>query len=109
MDKIKIGYKTYDIIYDDGKLKDEGLLGQIQYDKNLIRLRDSEEKYNKFIEEVKQDDEKLLKFVRAFLYLSFDESVNGIKKIKKDSISKYIDFEYIENSDIFNEVLEYFR
>jgi ribosomal protein S8 len=68
-----------------------------------------EEKYNKFIEEVKQDDEKLLKFVRAFLYLSFDESVNGIKKIKKDSISKYIDFEYIENSDIFNEVLEYFR
>ena len=64
---------------------------------------------NKFIEEVKQDDEKLLKFVRAFIYLSFDESVNGIKKIKKDSISKYIDFEYIENSDIFNEVLEYFR
>ena len=55
MDKIKIGYKTYDIIYDDGKLKDEGLLGQIQYDKNLIRLRGDEEKYNKlstFIHEI---------------------------------------------------------
>ena len=55
MNKIKIGYKTCDIIYDDSKLKDEGLLGQIQYDKNLIRLRDNEEKYNKlstFIHEV---------------------------------------------------------
>ena len=55
MDKIKIGYKTYDIIYDDGKLKDEGLLGQIQYDKNIIRLRGDEEKNNKlstFIHEI---------------------------------------------------------
>ena len=40
MNKIKIGYKTYDIVYDDDKLIEEGLLGQIQYDKNLIRLRD---------------------------------------------------------------------
>ena len=47
MNKIKIGYKTYDIVYDDDKLIEEGLLGQIQYDKNLIRLRDNEEKYNK--------------------------------------------------------------
>ena len=32
-----------------------------------------------------------------------------IKKIGKNSISKYIDFEIIENSDIYNEVSEYFR
>ena len=68
-----------------------------------------EEKYNKFIEEVKQDDEKLLKFVRGFIFLDFVKSLNGIEKISRDSISKYIDFEIIENSDIYNEVSEYFR
>lgn len=68
-----------------------------------------EEKYTIFIEEVKQNDEKLLKFVKGFVYLNFDESINGIKKIDKDIIIKHIDFEIIKNSDIFNKVSKYFR
>ena len=93
------------LFYINDKLLD---VPYLSYVLNIWKILD-EEKYTKFIEEVKQNDEKLLRFVKGFVYLNFDESINGIKKIDKEIIIKHIDFEIIENSDIFNKVSKYFR
>ena len=98
--KNKINY-----FYINDKLLD---IPDLSYVLNIWKILD-EEKYTIFIEEIKQNDEKLLRFVKGFVYLNFDESINGIKKIDKEIIIKHIDFEIIENSYIFNKVSKYFR
>ncbi len=92
------------LFYINDKLLD---VPYLSYVLNIWKILD-EEKYTKFIEEVKQNDEKLLRFVKGFIYLNFDESIHGIKKIDKNSISKYIDFDIIKSSSIFSEVSKYF-
>ncbi|UYF42492.1 KAP family NTPase [Aliarcobacter cryaerophilus] len=93
------------LFYINDKLLD---VSYLSYVLNIWKILDKE-KYTIFIEEIKQNDEKLLRFVKGFVYLNFDESINGIKKIDKEIIIKHIDFEIIENSDIFNKVSKYFR
>ncbi|MFX4153528.1 P-loop NTPase fold protein [Aliarcobacter butzleri] len=93
------------LFYINDKLLD---VPSLSYVLNILKILDKE-KYTIFIEEIKQNDEKLLRFVKGFVYLNFDESINGIKKIDKEIIIKHIDFEIIENSDIFNKVSKYFR
>ena len=92
------------LFYINDKLLD---VPYLSYVLNIWKILD-EEKYTKFIEEVKQNDEKLLRFVKGFIYLNFDESIHGIKKIDKNSMSKYIDFDIIKSSSIFSEVSKYF-
>lgn len=93
------------LFYINDKLLD---VPYLSYVLNIWKILDKE-KYTIFIEEIKQNDEKLLRFVKGFVYLNFDESISGIKKIDKEIIIKHIDFEIIENSDIFNKVSKYFR
>ena len=55
MNKIKIGYKTYDIVYDNKGLHNDGLHGQIDYDGNKIILSDDYDKteqLNTFLHEI---------------------------------------------------------
>ena len=55
MEKIKIGYKTYDIVYDNEYLDEKELTGEIDYyNKNIIvrNDRDEVEFLNTFIHEV---------------------------------------------------------
>ena len=75
---------------------------------SFIATEREQDGFNYNIEEIKQNDEKLLRFVKGFIYLNFDESIHGIKKIDKNSISKYIDFDIIKSSSIFSEVSKYF-
>ncbi len=102
--KSKLKNKINDFYIND-KLLD---VPYLSYVLDIWKILDKE-KYTIFIEEIKQNDEKLLRFVKGFVYLNFDESINGIKKIDKEIIIKHIDFEIIENSDIFNKVSKYFR
>ncbi|HJE03300.1 MAG TPA: KAP family NTPase, partial [Aliarcobacter thereius] len=93
------------LFYINDKLLD---VPYLSYVLNILKILDKE-KYTIFIEEIKQNDEKLLRFVKGFVYLNFDELINGIEKIDKEIIIKHIDFEIIENSYIFNKVSKYFR
>ena len=55
MEKIKIGYKTYDIVYDNGYLDEKELTGEIDYYNKKIIVRndrDEVEFLNTFIHEV---------------------------------------------------------
>ena len=55
INKIKIGYKTYDIVYDNEYLDEKELTGEIDYyNKNIIvrNDRDDVEFLNTFIHEV---------------------------------------------------------
>lgn len=102
--KSKLKNKINDFYIND-KLLD---VPYLSYVLDIWKILDKE-KYTIFIEEIKQNDEKLLRFVKGFIYLGFDKSIHGIKEIDKNSISKYIDFDIIESSPIFSEVSKYFR
>ncbi|MCT7468883.1 hypothetical protein [Aliarcobacter cryaerophilus] len=101
--KSKLKNKINDFYIND-KLLD---VPYLSYVLDIWKILDKE-KYTIFIEEIKQNDEKLLRFVKGFVYLGFDKSIHGINEIDKNSISKYIDFDIIESSPIFSEVSKYF-
>ena len=104
MEKIKIGYKTYDIIYDNKGLQNDGFYGQIDYDGNKIRLRsdyDKTEQLNTFIHEVLhgilyqsgdknlREDENLINCItNGLTQVIVDNDIKDILNVKS-KIDKY--------------------
>ena len=107
MDKIKIGYKTYDIVYDNKYLDEKELTGEIDYYNKKIIVRDDRDRVeflNTFIHEIlhgifyqsgdrnlKEDEDLINCLANGLTQVLVDNNINDILNLKH-KIDKHEDW-----------------
>ena len=107
MNKIKIGYKTYDIVYDNEYLDEKELTGEIDYYNKKIIVRndrDESEFLNTFIHEIlhgifyqsgdrnlKEDEDLINCLANGLTQVLVDNNINDILNLKH-KIDKHEDW-----------------
>ena len=108
MDKIKIGYKTYDIVYDNEYLDKKELTGEIDYYNKKIIIRndrDEVEFLNTFIHEIihgifyhsgdrnlKEDEDLINCLANGLTQVIVDNNIETIFQKSKPEIDKHEDW-----------------
>ena len=108
MDKIKIGYKTYDIVYDNKYLDEKELTGEIDYYNKKIIIRndrDEVEFLNTFIHEIihgifyhsgdrnlKEDEDLINCLTNGLIQVIVDNNIGIIFQKSKPEIDKHEDW-----------------
>ena len=130
MNKIKIGYKTYDIVYDNEYLDEKELTGEIDYYNKKIIVRDDRDKVeflNTFIHKILhgifyhsgdknlKEDESLINFLsNGLTQVLVDNNINDILNLKhridkhEDWIGKKVNC-WDENKPNNSNIMEYVR